>query len=143
MIPSNAKKEMTKGFISYWEAYNWASLGLSSPPDYALANKKFVKPSNLSWVRLDIKHATGGNAAIGNKLFERKGFLYIQVFTIIETGTLLNDQICDAALNTFEGKDIQGIWFRNSTIREVGPEDKYYQSNVIHEFIYDEFKTGV
>jgi len=30
-----------------------------------------------------------------------------------------------------------GVWFRNSTIRELRPEDSFFRSNVLTEFQYD------
>lgn len=132
---TTAKKALIDSFLTYWEAFP-----TSSPIPVALPNQEFEKPSNLSFIRLDIKHSTGGAASISTTHFRRNGFITIQIFTIIETGSYLNDELSQIALNAFDGKDINGIWFKESTVREIGSEGIYYQQNVIHSFEYDEYK---
>jgi len=136
MILTEAKKELIDAFKTYWEAFP-----ISSPVPVAIPNQEFEKPSNSPFIRLEVRHSTGGAASISTKHFIRKGFFFVQVFTLFESGSYLNDQLCQIALNAFDGKDINGIWFRDSTVREVGPDGKYYQQNVLHSFEYDEHKS--
>lgn len=134
MSPKEARNAMVQAFIDG-----------SSLPDslIALDNQKFDPPEDqTSWARIAIQHNDGEQAALGappNQYFRRFGFVAIQHFVRIDDATNNLDDLCYESLQIFEGQHIQTIWFRNGRIVYVPvQEEKWYQQNVLVEFIYDD-----
>ena len=125
---------MQSAFITAWAAAT----------SIALDNQNLkLSDSVTKWVRLSIQFNDGGQAAIGgesgNKLFRYYGFVFVQVFTRLNSATDDNDDLADDALKIFEGADISGIWFRNGRVNTIGESnEKWYQQNVVIEFTYDD-----
>jgi len=128
-----AKNEMMSTFVAEWSATT-----------IALPNQEFKPPEDgTGWVRFNVAFNDGDLASLGaegNRRFREFGLVTIQVFTVAGTATDENDTYCQAALNLFDGKNIEGIWFRNGRAVTVGPKNNWYQQNVILEFQYDDIK---
>jgi hypothetical protein len=94
------------------------------------------------WARITVQH-TGGNQGTlgGNKCFNRFGLVTVQVFTPSGTGLSLGDNVYKIVVDAYEGKTTPGgVWFRNVSVNEIGPEGEWYQTNIIAEFEYEEQK---
>jgi hypothetical protein len=62
---------------------------------------------------------------------------------VLGTGVTLAKRLGKIAVNAFEGKvagPADDIWFRNVRMNEAGPPDKWFQVNVVAEFLYDTIK---
>jgi hypothetical protein len=103
--------------------------------------------AQLLWARVSIKHIDGRQSAFGAtagvRRYTRVGFVTVQVFAPLSEGLgLSKGQIMAIiAKDAFEGKaTASGVWFRKVQIKEIGPDDSWYQINVVAEFTYDELK---
>ena len=106
------------------------------------------KPAKLPWARVAIQHNVAGQGALsnaaGSRLWERFGFVTIQIFVPLELGQglSLDAQLATIAKNAYEGKHTaSSVWFRNVRINEVGEEGVWFRTDVIADFTYDEVKT--
>jgi hypothetical protein len=97
------------------------------------------KPSEDEWARITVQHSTGSNDGITNKFFLREGIVTIQLFTNFGQGLSRNDILAKVAVDAFQGKSSPGgVWFRNVRMNEIGNDDKWFQTNILAEFQYDE-----
>lgn len=97
------------------------------------------------WARLSLRHESGRQETLsnplGNKLFERRGVLIVQVFAVRGKGLQSADRLAKVFMDAYEGKSTPGgVWFRNARYREVGPDGNWYQVNVTADFVYTETK---
>ena len=109
----------------------------------AYDNDEFLPPEdNTPWVRFNIQFISGRQVSLGSvAAFRHEGFVNVQVFTPAGNAkTSDNDTYCMAVLDMFEGKSTSGIKFRNSGVRLVGNDGKWFQQNVHTEFMYDIIK---
>lgn len=130
-----AKEAIYKAFADAW--------GVTTKLTFD--NEAFTPPANAAWVRLAVRHTASLQESLGrpgNRRFMRLGSVFVQVFTPIDKGVREADQLTKQAREIFEGKTLTGtsISFRNVTIREIGPDGKWYQANVEAEFGYDEIR---
>ncbi len=137
MTPEEAETAITTTFASEW---------ISS---YLVAydnNDGFAKPEptgTAAWLRLAVIYASGTQntlGGVGNRLFRKFGSVVVQVFTVAGTGTLLNQQLASQALNIFEGRQIDSLWFLNGAIETIGTDGVWYQQNVNLEIQFDQIK---
>lgn len=131
-----ARKAITSTFLNSW----------GSTTSVALENLPFQQPESSPWVRFIMQHNFGENAALGTNglgagFFRRFGLIFVQVFTVRDTGTNQNDELCQKVLDIFEGKHINDIWFSKCRVKDTGTDGKFYQQNAIIEFQYDQIKT--
>lgn len=98
------------------------------------------------WVRLMVKHTTGGQATVGGrpgqKRFRRFGILTVQVFTPFGQGLTLSDTLVNVVLGIFEGQQasLDGAFFYNCRPQEIGQSDDWHQTNVVVEFQWDQIR---
>lgn len=111
----------------------WQGLGTQEPP-----------AGDRSWIRVTILHADGSQASlagpVGKRRWNRIGTLVVQCFAPIATGGLDEARAMACALRDgIQGKaSTHDVWFRNATIKEVGPDNKWYQVNFSVTFTYDD-----
>lgn len=130
-----ARLAIEKHFLTEW----------STTTQVANQNFNFDPPSTAKWIRFTILNAAGAMAsfgASGERLYRRTGSLIVQIFTPIRDGLSSSDDLVQKVLNIFDGKQLSpsNVWFRNTTIQDVGPSNAFYQQNVSFEFIYHEVK---
>lgn len=133
LTPDQADKAIQSAFLTQW--------GRTTP--IAWDNLDFnAEAQNSAWVRLSVQFTLGGIAALanlGDRLFRNLGIVFVQVFTPVGEGKSANTVLATQARGTFRGVQLAGgLWFRNETIVDVGPDGKWYQQNVQAEFIFDE-----
>lgn len=134
MTPDEAENAMVEEFLTQWGA---TSLVLLRNQDDDPPEEK------VAWVRISVDHNDADQAAIGgepgNQFFRRYGFIFVQCFVPTGTATQQLNALAYQAQLVFEGKEIEGIWFRNCRIVDVPlVEKKWAQKNFIGEFIYDD-----
>lgn len=101
------------------------------------------KPTSGKWAKIAIHHAAGMQAALGTTRFRRHGMVIIEMFAPSGQGHYSSgmDDMIDVAMGAFEGKSTTGgVWFRDVTPREIGPEGPWFQTNIELEFIYDQVR---
>ena len=98
------------------------------------------------WARITVSHIDSAQTTLGglnNRRFTRQGIVAVQMFSPLVDGGGLTfaEQSAIISRDAFEGVGTaSGIWFRNTRIKEIGPDATWYQINVIAEFQYDELK---
>jgi hypothetical protein len=118
----------------------WDDVQKQQPTQQVNANNPVVLP----WLRVGMKHNTGGQASLagqtGLRRYTKHGLLIIEVFGAAGNGQQFTDPMADSLLAGIQGKSTPGnIWFRNGTVREVGVDGAWWKTNVILEFEYDQF----
>ncbi len=111
---------------------------------YSLPNEPFTQPTpDESWVRLTVLNVGGGQESlgkVGNRRFERRGIIIVNVFTPLEEGTFGGDTLASEVQTIYEGTKFDGITVNDSRIREKGVEDQWYHTIMEADFIYYEIK---
>lgn len=97
------------------------------------------------WMREVLRHATGGQASLagdaGQRRWERRGVLIVQVFVPLGSGRGLAYSIAQELLDAYEGARTEHcVWFRNARVNEIGPDGAYFQVNFAVDFEYTEVK---
>jgi len=116
-------------------AVRWPGVDSGDPPSPA-----------APFARIAIHHGTGQQRTLGqtgSRRFERQGTVVVQILTPISSGggLRLAQQLAIIVRDAFEGKGTaSGIWFRNVSTREVGPDGTWNRINVTADFLYDEIK---
>lgn len=127
--------EATKAMQFYFKT-SWNGLTKIAYDDVAFT------PPNETWVRLTVKHADGYQATAGdpgNNRHRRTGTIFVQVFQ--PQNKAAQDALikADIAASLFIGKDLLGIHFSDTSIREIGNDGQgFYQINVTSQFRYDQ-----
>ena len=107
-------------------------------------NEKFNPPANEApWARLSIRNISAAQETlgkVGNRKYERKGLISIQIFTKTNSGVSAADTFSEAAKNIFEGTSFNNVIANNAVIKEIGVSDGYYQHLVQIDFFYTETK---
>jgi hypothetical protein len=108
-------------------------------------NDDFDPPEGTPWARLSVRHRASTQESLGGvglRKFERIGAVIVQCFVPLDKGTQAADTLATAARNVFEGKTFtpEAIHFFDVVVREIGPDDAWYQVNVEAFFIYHETK---
>ena len=138
-----ATDEMLTLFREAWEsgapAFNNGQVPLVEWPG---VDPLEFPPKDSPWARVNVQHGTREQSTlggIGNRAFEARGILVIQIFT--PRDLLQAQQLAIIARNAFEGVSSPGdIWFRNVRMNEVGTDASWSQINVVAEFEYHELK---
>lgn len=147
-LPSfgDARDEILGLFNAAWTANAGAVNGGTVPQVAWPGVNAEVPDPEAAHVRVFLRHVDGRQVTfgqVGQRRFNRKGLVTIQVFTpnAKRTGLSLAENLATIARDAYEGiGTASGIWFRNVRIQEVGPDNGLYQMNVVAEFEYDELK---
>lgn len=130
---NQAKDTILKAFATSWD---------SALCPYVGDNEDLTNPK-APWARIVVRHTAGGQETLGqegNRKYNRIARVLIQIFTAKGKGTKQADGLAQSAINIFEGKTINGLYFYNGIAREVGSDGEWYQIVVDITFNYDEIK---
>lgn len=138
MTPIEAKDEMC-GIVK-------AAL----PTDFILEFEDAVRdgsnsepPSGVTWGRVTIRHADGGQASLtgpleGLKRYDREGTLHFQVFTPRGDGGTAAYDVADTVAKALEQAKLPCLWFRNVRLQDITKQSgAFYQVKVLATFQYD------
>jgi hypothetical protein len=139
-MTSLTHKQAVDSMLTLFKAA-WDTTGyISIYPNVAGDKPLIAEP----WARVNITHedeAAGSlSGATGTQRWTRSGFLSVQVFTPTGEGLSNGHALTKIVQDAFEGQTVDGIWFRNVRVNEIGPDGDYYQINVLIDFTYDEIK---
>lgn len=113
----------------------WAGKELKVAPD-----------PEKSWFRWTMQHTDGRQASLagehGERRWRREGLIIVQCFAPLEKGGLtLAQRMAESVRDAYQGTATpSGVWFRNATTQEVGPDISWYHVNAIIQFNYDEVR---
>jgi len=97
-------------------------------------------PVNGNWARLTVRHNGRVKDCLGKDHWESSGSVFIQCFAPLNAGRAGADNLATIARDIFEGKTLapEAIRFTAAIVREIGPDDGWYQINVEALFTYTE-----
>lgn len=110
----------------------------------AWPNVTFDPPDAAAWVRFVATDATARTASFGdpgNNVHRHTGLLTLMIFVPVNTGDKEALELADQASAIFRGWQdaASGLRFRQPPfVRQVGPDRKWYQVNVLCPFERDE-----
>lgn len=141
MTYAEARRAMLDVFKARWDADAPGVNGGVLPPVRYDASGR---PGDLTaaWARVTVKHSGASqgalSSAVGDRLWERRGIIVVQVFTTLDAGggLVLSDALANVAKNAFEGASTSSLWFRNVRLTEIGADGPWFQVNVTADFEY-------
>lgn len=96
------------------------------------------------WVRLSVQglgRLQDTLGKIGNRRFRESGTVFVQVYTVVDSGVKQNTTLAQEARNIFEGVSFSGLDFQGGVdIRKSGVDGKWFQGLVEAQFDFDEIK---
>jgi len=104
-------------------------------------NHGFAVPSATPWVRLTIVDGEARQASMGNpgaNLHRHAGVIMVQVFVSIDSGTRTARELADQAAEIFRNQRFDDIRCDVPSVREIGPDDVWFQVNMSCPFRRDE-----
>lgn len=125
--------EAREAIYARWAA-NW-----SDP--YVFDNEQFKE--SVPWARFIVRNQLRRQITLGapgDRVFNDRGLIFIQIFEPGDTGTAVGDGLASTARGIFEGVSFSGIRCFASTTIEVGVEGKWFKRHVSTEFDYEETK---
>ena len=93
------------------------------------------------WARATIQTGASRQVAFGDgvRRFENEGILTVQIFTLVGIGQNLVKNLTDVVLSAVRAhRTTNGVIFRDTNIVTVGAGDKWFQVNVLTDFVVDE-----
>ena len=139
MIFSEARNEIQKAYLAVFDGQF----------PIALDNQDFTPPDSshdpsIKWIRLTVVNMSGKQYTLGgrgNRKFQHKGMVTIQVFTPKGSATNTNDTLCQDSLDVFEGERIHpDLWLYDGSVNTAGSFDGWYQQNVDIDFSFVNLK---
>lgn len=137
---NSAKEAILKRFKDNWS---------EDDALYTFDNEEFSEPKRdssdnlVSWIRVTItppiskQHTLG---QVGNRIYQRKGFIIFQVFTPANTGSKKSDQLVQLLIDLFEGVSFNNVQCFDSTVTKGLPDGLWYSVAVQINFEYNETK---
>lgn len=124
--------------VGYIPEVEWQQVTEDEPKSKGANRKK-------AWARVVVRHIGGDQKTFGEteaRKFDRRGVVSVQVFTPKgKRGLTLGQQLGKVAVDAFEGRCLQGVAFRRTSLREGGSSDAHWQqTNVTADFDYDVVK---
>lgn len=116
----------------------WQGKESSTPP-----------PQDAEWLSVSLRHSPTGSGQSslsceqGRRRWRREGMLYVQCFAPLSAGGLKRAmELACAFRDGIQGSTGTpgGVWFRNPSAFEVGPDRNWFNANASARFTYDEVK---
>ena len=136
---SQAREAVYNQFISLW---------LDRTP-YLLDNSPGSPPNenpeegSVSWVRLSVRHTNepqGTFGSVGNRRFERNGFIVVQVFTPLNSNLQGSDELIEGLQEIFEATKFSNIYSNNSNSQEIGNQGRWFLTLFQSDLFYEQIK---
>ncbi len=136
MTEAQAIELISQRFVTAWPS-------ASSSTPFALDNEAL--PSSGTFAQLTIQHTGSRQITMGPagyRRWERRGVIYIRLWSPKDAGRAAIAALCDAARVTLEGQDLGTIGDTVTTeagaTREVGPDGRWYMVAVQFDFTFYE-----
>lgn len=124
---------------------NWSPPSPAVP--YTFDGESFDSTGKAEYIHLSVRQ-TGSNqhtlGDTGNRVFRRRGLVFIQVFVQADRGLLRLDELGKTALDLYEGKTISQVALHDGVYRERPETNKsdgtWRRGTVTVPFTFDEIK---
>jgi len=129
-------------FLVYWNA-NIASVSLGYLPEirWQHVENKIIPDTNLHYLRVSNHIINEKQVSLKgvNKLYDTIGFITIQFYFSKATLVKGNDRLLTTiARDAFRKAASSDVWYRNSRVLPLPPEEDYYRADVISDYTYSE-----
>lgn len=135
-------------FLAAWQANAGAVVGYIPEVRWQGVQYRSLPDGSQFWARLSKQTVFEEQATLstcegkpGQRKYTASGLVFVQLFCPKSNTQAfeLGQKLAKVARNAFRGKTTPGkIWFRNTRINEINPEELYERFNVVTEFEYDE-----
>lgn len=122
--------------LGYVPEVRWQNLPYSKEPD-----------SSKTWVRFVVLTANESQSSFcscvgdeGKRRYTAEGMVFVHIFCPVQDprSAQLGRKLATIAKNIFRGKSTENrVWFRESRINEMPPENGFVRYSVIANFQYD------
>lgn len=144
---AQAVDDINQMFLDAWNAGTPAVNGGVVPEIRWFATEEGAIPSStVPWARVTATHNDSVQRSLGGpgqRRFERRGIVTVQIFTPRGRGQGLSlaQQLATIARDAFEGKaSPNGVWFQRVVVKDIGIDGPWEQTNVVATFLHDEIK---
>lgn len=132
---NEAREAIFSQFVTAW----------ADATPYSLQNEDLSTDNLSEWARIVVLNTASQQDTLGvagSRQFERLGSAIVSIFVKGGTGTQRLDELAAIAVNAFEGFTftISSVTFLDVTVNEIGPDESWYQYNVVANFRYFETK---
>ena len=94
-----------------------------------------------SWVRITVLSTAPKGVTLGrpgNRKYTKLGFINCQIFTSINQGANLNDEMAEDSKDLFEGVNFAPkLWCYDGDVQTIGSDGEFWQQNAINVFEYE------
>lgn len=112
MILEDAKRELTKHFLSCWKNEEGELL-----TKVVFENEQITSgEENMPWVRFSVdifRFSPDSMGVEGNRRVERQGLVNVQIFVPLNEKTKLLNDLVARTIRMYESKKYAGVYFRN------------------------------
>jgi hypothetical protein len=138
----NAIDQIFDTFLLYWNA-NIASVSLGYTPKvlWRHVEEASIQDTTRHYLRVSQQTIIERQSTLKNvkTLYDTIGFIKIQFY--FSKATLNSSEDADMttiARDAFRKAPSSDVWYRNSRILELPPEEDYYRADVISNYTYSE-----
>lgn len=138
MTTSNeARQEIYSTLKTAWEsAYPTTPL--------VFANEAFDSEGVEEYGSVELRQTGSGQTlgAVGSRLFERRGLVFVQLYAAVNRGLARLDELSKTVLDTLEAKTlpVNNVFLYNGVFRELPPSGPWVRGSVTIQVTYDEIK---
>lgn len=131
-----AEQAIREHFVDEWPDLTTISYTFDNAGD----NNDFPTRGS-AWVRVSIVQGEARQVEHGiTRRFRRAGVVVVQIFTPAGSGTGDALTLADYVRDVFEGRTINGVLFRATSVDRVGIDGPWYQINARTPFQADELR---
>jgi hypothetical protein len=138
-----ARNEINGAFLERWNAETAVIVGYVPEVRWQGVQERGLPDGSKFWVRVSaqsVQESQTTFAEVGKQRFTGTGLVFVQLFCPKSDSQCYDKglKLAEVAKSAFRGKSANGVWFRNTTIRELPQEEVFERFNVIAEFEFDE-----
>ena len=110
---------------------------------FTLENEDFSAPASGPWARFTSRITARTQETlgrVGDRRYQTLGSAFVQIFDDVNVGTRRAKELAQLIVEGFEGVRISGttVRFYDVVPREIGPDGRWFQTNVEISFEFDE-----
>lgn len=141
----DAVDAMFSQFNTEWAAGTTAICGYVPQVFWDGVESATALDTSKYWARVSEQQVTSEQSTFRNESMKKRqrnhGLIFVQVFAprSVANSMDIGRKLANYAKNIFKGKSTNGrIWYRNSRVLTLSPEEMYNRFNVVSEYEHDE-----
>jgi hypothetical protein len=148
MTYEEAIDDIFKTFKTAWDTSSASIVGYIPEVRWPGVEEPEVPDRSKYWVRISQQTIADEQKSFRNgtcRSFETAGLVFVQLFLprSDSKSMQLGKKLANLSRNAFRKRSVNGgVWFRNSRIVEIPPEDAFFRLNVVAEYEYNENYEG-